>query len=135
MKNHVMVVALATATILSGCAVTLPVAGPPPAGSWAGKTVQNGPGSARSEYLTRVALSGLAGGTVDYPSLHCSGRLTFTHMQGTTAMYREQLDMAARNRCIDNGIVAITAGSAGQVYFLWQLPGVTTAGNLAPEPR
>jgi hypothetical protein len=85
--------------------------------------------------VTRVALSGLAGGTVDYPSLHCSGRLIFTHMQGNTAMYREQPDMAARKRCIDNGMVAITAGSGGQVYFLWQLPGVTTAGNLAPATR
>ncbi len=132
MKSTFALAAVVTATsFLSACTV-LPPAGPPPTGNWSGNTTQGGVSAAHKAYVTKITLNGLAGGSIDYPSLRCGGRLVFAHMHGTTAMYKEQLT-AGRRFCVDNGIVSIAPmAGTGDVYFLWRLDGNQNAGVLTP---
>ncbi len=132
MKSTSLCAALvAAASVLSACTV-LPPAGPPPTGNWSGSTTQGGVSAAHKAYVTNINLNGLAGGSIDYPSLRCGGRLVFTHMHGTTAMYKEQLTSGKR-LCVDNGIVSIAPmAGTGDVYFLWRLAGNQNAGVLTP---
>jgi len=90
---------LTLAAILS----TPALAGEGLTGQWSGSVHQPGFG----DFSISMRLQGSTGGTIDYPSIGCGGKLRFLGRSGRSYTYREELDHGV-DKCIDFGTVTVT---------------------------
>ena len=124
--------ALACLLALSGCATLTGSATPTSAalrdigGRWSGSASQWNSGDTTGpvdsqwsvELTIRSGPEGSSGlvGTVSYPSLGCSGRLTYIGPgAGSSHMFREDIDVGA-DRCIPTGMVTLERGEDVVLY-------------------
>ena len=123
---------LACLLALSGCAAIMGGAMPPRTtlsdigGRWSGSANQWNSGDTSTpidsqwsvELTIRSGPEGSSGlvGTVAYPSLGCSGRLTYIGPgAGSSHMFREDIDVGA-DRCIPTGMVTLERGEDVVLY-------------------
>jgi hypothetical protein len=109
-----------------------------PSGMWEGSGLQLYPTATYPLAITftRPAIDpalGVVVGSVDYPSLHCAGRL------GLIAAGAEEVHLAERltsglEHCTDQGRVTLSRRSAQRLFYLWSLPDdpLTVTGHLLP---
>ncbi len=102
------------------------------AGEWSGTVYQIGPGEKTSGYPAKMILNGDSG-SMDYHTLQCGGRLTFLNKKGNVYYFRESLTYG-RNKCIDDGIVAVEPGE-NSVQWAWNGSGVSVSGQLVGSRR
>lgn len=131
MSKRYSALVMSAVFLVSGCLTNPPIVGEPLTGRWQGNVKQIGPGNARAEYPAKIKLDGSKGGTIDYPSLGCQGRLEYAGMQGKAGIYQEKISVAGLARCINNGRVSISSSGA-QIDFRWEDPRITVTGTLLP---
>ena len=102
-------------------------------GQWCGWAVQIGPGDNRTEWSAILILKGPTG-SMEYPSLHCGGTLTFEGTNGNVHLYRERIDYG-RDRCLDGGLVGVEPAGTS-MRWEWSGSGTRATALLdAPCPR
>ena len=95
-------------------------------GTWSGLVTQ---ANVDDSYTVEMELHGDAG-SVDYPSLHCSGALTLESATGGTYAYREHITSGA-DRCTDGGTIRmnrVKPSDATRWYWVWEGSGITVRG-------
>ncbi len=95
----------------------------PPVGNWSGSVNQPGYGS----FLVTMKLSGVDGGSVDYPSLGCGGSLSFTGERNGSFYYTARITYG-KNKCINGRVKVRPSGDA--VYYEWSDGKSKASGTL-----
>jgi hypothetical protein len=94
-------------------------------GRWSGTVQQSG----ADPYSVTMELSG-SQGSVDYPQLGCGGTLTMISSGGSSFSYRESITYGQK-KCIDGGIIRVTADSSGTTLdWNWSGSGITASATL-----
>lgn len=94
-------------------------------GQWSGLVDQTGPGAITDRYVATLSLDGPAG-AMDYPTLGCSGDVTFVSRNGSISTYRENI---THGPCIDGGVISVQSATGGLVWT-WTAGGVTAHGRF-----
>ena len=101
-------------------------------GYWDGTVTQHGPGTTIQSYFVEMTVKGSApgatAGTIDYPSLHCSGHLQLSSAQGILQVYREQITSGPSGCGTGGTIYAMVLG--GSMSWRWVAPGIVVVGSL-----
>jgi hypothetical protein len=84
-------------------------------GTWQGVGHQT-PAGAHPEW-TIVMTIGAVGGTIDYPSLRCGGKLTQLSRDAVSAQFHETITYG-QSACIDGGTVAVKL-TKGRLSWVW----------------
>ncbi len=107
----------------------------PVAGKWAGKTKEDADVYQTKIQIKRKPVKGRRGGSVNYPSFPCGGKLIFLSRKKNRCFFRETLTYGLDN-CYDGGLVRLSK-SGRKVSFWWsdeypESPGFVV-GKLGPR--
>ena len=90
-------------------------------GYWDGHVTQHGPGTTTRGYFTELTVTGSTqgaiAGKIDYPDLHCGGRLRLTNARGIVHVFREQIT-SGRANCGSGGTIYATV-LGGAMSWRW----------------
>jgi hypothetical protein len=85
----------------------------------------------QATYPVEMKLAGETG-SVDYPSLHCGGKLALLRVQGQVYWYRENITYG-KNLCYDGGMIGLARAESSELEawnWRWEGFGVTAHGVL-----
>jgi hypothetical protein len=92
-------------------------------GRWAGRGYQyNNNSSWDIDLALRPGDGGIAG-TIDYPSIGCSGELDLVSDEGQVLVVRERLTVNPRNICVDGGTIKVVMRVDGALDWRWYYDG------------
>jgi hypothetical protein len=101
-------------------------------GTWTGSGHETHTDGKSQDYAI-VMVIGAGGGSIDYPSLGCGGRVSQRSGDATSAQYIESITRG-RDHCIDGGSITVNLVN-GKLAWTWTGEGVNVTAILQRSGR